>query len=261
MRLEKNGALINSLTDWERLAPPKHKSQWVEGRSAYELARAWCGTRGPAVPDGIRKILDSLELTRGLIIEQAYPEHRITFDSHGGEPRNADLAFVGHVGDSTIAVTIEAKADEAFGKTVAETVATALERAIQNPLSQGVRRVEHLVRALFTSRGDGRPKVSDLRYQMLTATAGTIAFALAEEAATAVLLVHEFVTNKTDDHLHARNLEDFRAFLCRLGTLGPVPSDAATLAGPFVVPGEPLFHHVPPLYVGKVVTNTRGVCA
>lgn len=257
MRLEKNGTRITCLDDWRRLAPPKGEHQWVEGRSAFELAHAWCGTGGPIVPDNLQDLLASNDATRGLVIELAIPEHRIPFDDHGGEPRNADLAFVGHVAGAKVAVTVEAKADEPFGATVSETIAAALERALENPASRGVRRVEDLVRALLGPHKKGQRHAGDLRYQLLTATAGSVAYAVAEDAPTAVLVVHEFVTPKTEDRLRARNADDYQAFLSRLGGLTPVEHDRSLLVGPFVVPGSPLFDHAPPLFVGKIVTDRR----
>jgi hypothetical protein len=257
MRLVKNGRAITCLTDWQEVAPPKGDIQWVEGRSAYELARAWCGTHGPVVPEDLRTLFESSEITRGLGIDVAYPERHIIFDGNGGEPRNADLAFAGHAGDSKVAVTVEAKADEPFGTTVADTMSAALERSLRDSRSHGVRRVEELARSLFTPRREGQREIGDLRYQLLTAAAGTLAYAIAEEAAAAVLIVHEFVTDRTREHLRQRNAEDYRAFLGRLGGKGGVDAGPSALAGPFWVPGMPLFDRAPALYVGKVVTDCR----
>jgi hypothetical protein len=156
---------------------------------------------------------------------------------------------------------VEAKADEPFGTTVAETIAAALERSIENPASRGVQRVEDLVRAQFKPRAAGQPPVGKLRYQLLTAVAGTLAYAIAEHADTAVLVVHEFLTNKTKDHLHARNAKDYDAFLTRLGAAETVDAKRFSLAGPFLVPGAPIFHGTPALMIGKVTTNCRGLGA
>jgi hypothetical protein len=257
MRVEKDGTPIHSLEDWRRLAHPKSPDHWVEGRSAFELARAWCGPQGPKLPDELRKLFETSAVTRGLEIDLVRPEHRIRFDRHGGEPRNADLAFTGGVGSSRVAVTVEAKADESFGATIAETLSAALERLIENPRGQGVRRVEALVRSILTARQRHQRSIGELRYQLLAATAGTIAYALSEKAETAVLIVHEFVTPKTDDRLHERNADDLLAFLDRLGSTSAVASAPGTLVGPFVLPGSPLFQDVPALYIGKVVTNRR----
>lgn len=261
MRVEKNGTPIMCLEDWRSLAPPKSPGQWVQGRSAYEVAKAWCGASGPAVPECLRALLETSKRTRGLEVDMVLPEHRIRFDQHGGEPRNADVAFVGHTAASKVAVTVEAKADEPFGATVGKTIADALERAAQNPESRGVRRVEDLVRALLGPRDAGHTPISELRYQLLTATAGTLAYAINERADTAVLVVQEFVTNKTKDPLHARNAEDYLAFLSRLGITEVVNHGMLSLAGPFSIPGVPIFHRTPTLMVGKVTTNCRGLGA
>ncbi len=137
MRTLKNGQPITSVCDWESLAGPKADYQWAKGGSAFELAEAWCGSGTPAMPDALRQLLDSREETRGVTVDVVLPEHRIPFDSHGGEPRDADLAFVGETPTGKVAVTIDAKADEPFGTTVAETLAAALERGIEAPESRG----------------------------------------------------------------------------------------------------------------------------
>jgi hypothetical protein len=256
MRILKNGESISCVDDWRRLAPPKSVDQWVRGRSAFELANAWCGTGTPAIPGVLRELFDSRPETRSLIIETVHPEHRIPFDDHGGEPRNADLAFVGQTADRKIAVTVEAKADESFGTTVAKTISDALERSIRNPRSHGIRRVEDLVRSLMPAREKGDPHVGDLRYQLLTAAAGSLAYAAKEGADSAVLVVHEFVTDLTRDVLHSKNAAAFRAFVHRLSRAEVIPEERELL-GPFGVPGGPLFQPAVPLFIGKIVTRCR----
>jgi hypothetical protein len=258
MRIEKDGKEIRCITDWEDFAPPKGKEkQWVEGRSAYELARAWCGTETVSMPPELRALFDSRQETEALNIDCVTPEQRITFDPFGGEPRNADLAFVGQTSAGSVAVTIEAKADEPFGETVAETLAAALERLDRNPNSRGIRRIEYLIKALFTAHVQGMPKLIDIRYQLMTAAAGTLAYALQNSASRAVLIVHEFVTTKTQDERHAINGADYSAFLYRLSREKALADNPAGLLGPFKVPGKPLFESTPELFVGKVVTRLR----
>lgn len=261
MRAERNTHHIASLKDWEEFAGPKSADQWVEGRSAYELANAWCGRGHLEMPSELRGLLDSHSATRGLSVEVVNPEHRISFDKLGGEPRNADLAFVGASASGTAAVTVEAKADETFGGTVSETLSAGLERLLENPRSQGVQRVVGLVRALFLQRTKGQAKVSSLRYQLLTAAAGTLAYAVDQKADAAVLVVHEFVTSKTQDRRHAKNAADYGLFLARLAGNATSLTDEARLQGPFLVPGAPLFENVPPLFVGKITTHRRGMGA
>ena len=92
--------------------------------------------------------------------------------------------------------------------------------------SRGVRRVEDLVRGLLPSRTKGLPHLGVLRYQLLTAAAGTLAYAAMEGASLAVLIVHEFVTDKTSDKRHAKNAEDYNRFLHRF-TGKAISNDAA----------------------------------
>jgi hypothetical protein len=60
------------------------------------------------MPDELRCLLESRDETRGLTTDCVTPEHRIRFDKFAGEPRNADLAFVGRAPGRVVAVTVEA---------------------------------------------------------------------------------------------------------------------------------------------------------
>jgi hypothetical protein len=51
---------ISSVDGWYAGAPPKGgASHWVTGRSARELAVAWCGSEGPCAPTEIEQLLRS----------------------------------------------------------------------------------------------------------------------------------------------------------------------------------------------------------
>ena len=91
---------------------------------------------------------------------------------------------------------------------------------------------------------------------MLTATAGTLAYAALEHAPLAVLVVHEFVTNKTDDKRHAANFVDYRSFLQRLAAKAAFTDNIQPLLGPFALPESSAFREIQ-LFVGKVVTRRR----
>ena len=243
---------IRNVADWPR---PKAEYHWKAGRSAYELAEAWCGADAVAMPSDIRDVLESSEQTRSFMPDCGWPEHQIAFDTHGGEPRNADLALIGAANGRKVAITIEAKADEPYGDTVGATLAAAMERAIENDRSRGVRRVEDLAKALFRKRKGQQANVTELRYQLLTAVAGTIAFARQHEADVAVLLIHEFVTTETKELNHRKNNDDYRTFLERLGDSAGAAK--GILEGPFLVPGGSLFPGGASLLIGKVTTNRR----
>ena len=261
MRIEKNNTAITSIIQWEQHAGPIRKNQWKDGRSAKELARAWCGDHAPTMPAVLRSLLDSRAETSGLEVNTVYPDYSISFDAHAGKPLSVDLAFVGHSASGLVAVTVQAKADESFGHTVEKSLGSALERRIANPRSNGIRRIEDLACALFGSKQDNVPHVGNLRYQLLTAAAGTLAYALAQKpvAAVCVLVIHEFVTDQTSDAMHARTAKDYRQFLHRLSGRPFGDAELHGLLGPFRVPGMPLFERVPDLLIGKITTNIRSV--
>jgi hypothetical protein len=153
-------------------------------------------------------------------------------------------------------MAVEAKADEPFSATVAETLVDAVERKVENPKSNGVTRVEQLVVALLGPRKSGEAKIGELRYQLLTAAAGVLCEAERRGTDRAVLLVQEFITRKTDDDKHRMNAADLNRFLGRLSH-GEVGALGAQLVGPFLVPGSPLLSKQVRLYVGKVTENLR----
>ena len=123
----KDGNPILSVDGWYAGAPPKGgAAHWVTGRSARELAVAWCGSEGPCVPAEIEQLLRSHPDLEGIVIERALPEHQIRFDDLPGEPRNADLAIEARDGEGLVAITIEGKADESFDRPVTAVLQSAV---------------------------------------------------------------------------------------------------------------------------------------
>ena len=101
-----------SVDGWYAGAPPKGgAAHWVTGRSARELAVAWCESEGPCVPAEIEQLLRSHPDLETLVIERALPEHQIRFDDLPGEPRNADLAIEARDGEGFREHGIEAGLD------------------------------------------------------------------------------------------------------------------------------------------------------
>lgn len=256
MSFSKGEKRIHSLDDWHRLGKPKRAYHWADGRSAKELARAWVSVRSPALPTEVDAILAAHPDFGPLTEWAAEPEARLPFDSFPGEPRNADLLLVGRDGHGPVLIAVEGKADEPFGETVADALAAALERWLDSPNSKGVARIEQLARALLPPR-DGGVKVGRLRYQLLTATAGALVAAQRLGIDRTLMLVHEFVTDRTTDRRHDANAADLSRFVDRLSGQ-PIPkTHNGGIAGPFRVPGAPLLPTVPRLYVGKVTRDLR----
>ena len=166
IRLESSrGEPIRSTDDWLRYAPPYGGiEQWKDGRSAKELAKAWMR---PTVPAEFRALFETHELTRGVMMTCAWPEVKIPLDDFAGEQRNSDLVVLAHGKAINILITVEAKADEEFGKLIGEYYESK-----RNCSSNVCARIDHLLKEVFGRELDG--ELSKLRYQLLTGFAGTV---------------------------------------------------------------------------------------
>jgi hypothetical protein len=256
MPIVKGDQIITSLLDWETHAGPKSKGHWVDDRSAKEVARAWLAS-GEHLPPEVCTALLSHPRFGAALDWQAEPEAKLRFDNFAGEPRNSDLAV--HVRDAagSYLIAIEAKADESYGETIAQTIASARTRLDRNPRSNGLNRVHQLQEALFDVPAALAASLAGLRYQLLTAAAGALCEGARHGYTRTVLLIQEFVTERTDDANHARNTQDLLNFMNALkpGTASEVRS--GILYGPFVVPGGKLLNTQPEFYIGKVTRNIR----
>jgi len=59
-------------------------------------------------------LLNSCPELGDLVAEWATPEHRVRFDEFRGEPRNSDLVAIAESDYGSVAISVEAKADETF---------------------------------------------------------------------------------------------------------------------------------------------------
>jgi hypothetical protein len=260
MPISKNDRVIASLLDWETHAGPKSKGHWVDDRSAKEVARAWLAS-GERLPAEVSAALLCHPRFGEVLEWQAHPEAKLRFDDFPGEPRNSDLAVHARDAAGSYLIAIEAKADETYGETVAQTIEAAELRLRANPRSNGVNRVRQLQEGLLGVSGASAPNSLVLRYQLLTASAGALCEAERKGYSRVVLLIQEFVTKKTDDKNHLRNSQDLLDFMNALkpGVSSEVKS--GELYGPFVVPGGKLLKRSPEFYVGKVTCNLRAAGA
>lgn len=259
MPIIKNGFEIRSLEDWELRAGPKRHDQWVDDRSAKEAARAWLGLNGSEFPVEVHKTMSSHAAFANVHEWVAEPEAKLPFDDFPGEPRNSDLAVFVKDAFGRFLVAVEAKADESFGETVSDALASAVERYVRNSRSNGVARIQQLVVALLGPHQSGEPPLNNIRYQLLTATAGALCKAEEEGLDRAVLLIHEFVTDKTSDEKHDVNARDLNSFVARLSHGAVTSVQPGYLYGPFTVPGAPLLSTKVNLFIGKAIRVLRKV--
>ena len=149
-----------------------------------------------------------------------------------GEPANLDLLVHAQDEIGPVMIGIEAKADESFGSTVKKTLQAAEKRLARNSRSRGVERIQRLA-AMFGLDLD-RPRILELRYQLLTLTAATVAEARRQSAERAVVIVHEFVPDMVSAKCHARNARDLDGFL-EAAFCHSYPLRPGTVAGPFQI--------------------------
>jgi hypothetical protein len=239
------GQSINSVEEWFQLAPPKKGAlQWKDYRSAKELAKAWVAS---GVPAELGALFESHPDFRGLTIDEVVPEYRITLDSFGGEPRNADLLLVGCCSDGQIIATIEAKADEEFGPRIRKYVSQKNGTESKVPA-----RVEGLLSAIFGKGLD--EQLGRMRYQLLHAAAATLIEAKIRGAVRAAFVVHEFRSASLNTSKVAGNADDWASFMGLIAQRSGVALVPDGLSGPFKVAGGGLVPNEIPLYVGKIVT-------
>ena len=221
-----------------------------------ETARAWLEGDG-RLPVEVFACLAAHESFGAVQVWRAEPEVKLFFDNLGGEPRNSDLVV--HARDSLGAylIAVEAKADEPFGETVADALAAAIERHLANDRSAGVKRIQQLARALLGPRQKGDPPLKHIRYQLLTACAGALCEAERCGYDRTVLLIHEFVTDKTTNRKLEANKKDLNRFVKRLSHGLTTGLDSGELAGPFFVPGRPLVSDRIALFIGKASRDVR----
>lgn len=257
MRLSKDSSSIRSIEDWRRFAPPKGRDRhWKDGRSAKELARAWCSVDGPCAPREFLELLSRLVSAEHLAAAEGWPEHQVPIDDLPGEPPNIDLALVsdGHLGRTV--VCIEAKADEPFGEDILSLLNTAVVRIARDERTGAIERLQRLAESLLPSWEAGLPHLADIRYQLLTATAAALALAELHHAKVAAVVVHEFaIEGFVDAHKQRRNAHDLDQFIRRM-TRGVRSSlSAGELVGPIASPSSDRDWRGVSLYIGKVTSK------
>ncbi len=246
MLIFKRDRAIKSVNEWFDLAPPKEgERQWVDGRSAKELAKSFFRSEYPTPPEELIRILSSSPILGQVNLIEVWPEHKIQLDSYRGETRNADLAAIAMGLPGIISVTVEAKSDESFGKTIEETLESASGK------SNIPKRITGLAQAVFGRRPS---ELSMLRYQLLHGTAANLILADEMKAAAAVFIVFEFVGQACLEKNLSRNAADLENFI---QVLSPDASFfvSGQLLGPFYVPGGGRVPKGVPLFIGKVRTQ------
>ncbi|HDP35177.1 MAG TPA: hypothetical protein ENN29_08735 [Candidatus Hydrogenedentes bacterium] len=253
LKVSKGGDEITSVDAWHKYAPPKEENKhWKDGRSAKELAKAWFpdDSGQPTVPAELTQLLESCLLTQGLTFREAWPEYITRLDSFKGEHRNADLVILADSAKGKFLLSIEAKADETFGKPIVD----RLNDVKNNPKSKILERISLLTKAIFGKTIEEDPAIGSLYYQLLTGVAGTLIEARNQKADYAIFIVHEFVSKEccTDDNLSC-NKNAMIDFIDHLKTEGKSSTAFdGKLAGRFKVFGNESVPSNIHFYIGKI---------
>ncbi len=254
MVIRKSDVEIRTLADWRLYAPPRGgDAQWRDYRSSKELARAWCPDGiGPTVPPETRALLLTRSEFNAFEVLEAVPEQRIRFDDLPGDPRNADLMVLGSANGEEFVMNVEGRGDEPFGAYVNDELIAAARRISRETPAPSFARITQLADALLPPRLGGEPHLGELRYQLLTSIAGTLAYATERAVKRAVLVVHEFRTHVTNDAFLSDNHRDVERTIERL-TNGETRCIAMNqLVGPLRFPGNQYISRDVELFIGKV---------
>lgn len=249
--IEKNNNKIKSVDDWEIYAGPKDKIHWKDHRSAKESAKAWFRDDIAKLPIEIKAIIESSKYFDLITVDEVEPEALLRFDKFSG-PCNIDVLVKASDKHGHFIVGIEAKADEPFSLYVKDIFTDALESKIETPNTKKIIRIEQLAQSLYSNKKDTESKIGELRYQLLTGLAGTIAEANKNNIDRAIFLIHEFITPLTTSEKRNLNQLNLNQFINRLSNGEIDRIEEGVLYGPIEIPGVPLFEKIPSIFIGKV---------
>ena len=206
--MQITGPKGNDIATMEQWGARVSGGHFREGRSAYSLADFILNRNGAAI---LESRLSSV-LSQPVKLQRAIPEFRASFDSYGGRPSIPDLGIFGTVGSkSSLFVGLEAKVDERFGsETVGERYQRAIRKKSCNPRSRAYARVENLLSSYFAESADpGVSRFSDVGYQLLTGTAGTVA----QQKDRSIFYVLVFKTAEYDERKGQVNRQVYEKFI------------------------------------------------
>lgn len=213
LSIEKTNTISN-LESWFTFASPEGgKSQWVDGRSAKEFARYMLHDKGK-LPKELENYFKEIGFKMSNC--KCLPETVTTFPSEygSGSGRHHDALLVS---DQEV-VGIEAKVSESFDLYIDEW----LEKGESNA-DQGENRRKRIKESFkliagrtFSDKDLKSEELKKIRYQLVSATVGTI---IEASVAKACLLIIEFggdVTNAKEEDIE-RNARDYDNYLEFIG--------------------------------------------
>jgi hypothetical protein len=192
------------------LGAPHH---WKEGRSAKLLIDQWWAANG--LPRSVRAMLDQAEAWRGAVLLDAFAERCTSLEDGRPSPSQSDLLAVLGLGSGLGVLSIEAKVDEGFDKTVDQWFGGGGEgKAV---------RLTKLTERLGLRTGE----IAALRYQLLHRTAAALIEAQRYRASHAAMIVQSWSADLD-------GYDDFCAFVEAIGVTAPT---VGALSDPVLIDG------------------------
>ena len=229
--VDSKGDPIRTMDQWK---PIVRRSHWKEGRSAYSLADFILNRNGAAhLESRVSSVLE-----QAVRLEHGKPEYAAKFDQYRG-PARLDIGIFGQTSSGhSLFVGVEAKVDEPFGsETVCEKYQEAIEYLIKNPRSKAADRVKELLsRYLADTDEPCESKFAHVGYQLLTATAGTVA----TQSDLSIFCVTVFKTREYDEERGKGNQLDYERFVSLAGGKCLMQDDEGCAAHELTLDGRQL---------------------
>jgi len=196
------------ITSWKSLLAEPDR-QWRTGYSAMMTAQSW-ETAGGLPPEIKTAFAESEgDYFSNLELLIAIPEYKT--DLKGGRrPSQSDVFVLLRSDKGLIAVTVEAKAREDFGPTMAQWRYAVSDEGY-------TKRLRHIIE----NTGLEKPVPDHIRYQLLHRTASAVIEAKRFHCNAAVMLVQSFVESDAENHF-----EDYADFI---GLYGAMPAKDQTI--------------------------------
>jgi hypothetical protein len=237
-------APLSSYAGWRARISKKNRRQ---GTSAPTLAAAWGG------PIEMLGALRSLPVFEDVAVDSIVVERESHFDAHGG-PRNHDLVAYARLHNGQhVVVCVEAKAGENLGETVEAYRHAAHVKRNRGEATNAAERLRDLLAKYVPHLDPDAESVRLMRYQLLSALAGTEAEATAAGADHAVLMIHEFLTDQRPMDRTAEHMADLRHFCATV--LDCEPPDGLQVPWCFQAPAPGSL--AANLYIAWAVTDLR----
>jgi hypothetical protein len=194
---------INNLDDWFKFCPPEGKEkQWIDLRSAKEMAKFWMAENNiEYFKEFIKQSFNDFDF------DYIVPEYVSKFDSFG-KPRQHDLLVTGK--NNAVILTIEGKSDETFGNMLfGENFKEAITEKTRKNNSKALERMINLYQNYFKSNA----KILEIMYQLTHWFAGSLADAMQFNTENFIMILQEFQSNLTKaKNLNSNHIE-FEKFI------------------------------------------------